>query len=366
MVKKRIAIWMHGGIGNGNFSQGYPMLEKLVYKLADEFDIVVYSHTPPNEGFQSHKILLKFPSRKIRSAKLRWIALSWYFLLDHFRKRFQTLFAFWGYPTGFFVVLLGKLLGCKTEISVLGADSASIPSINYGVFNTPNQRRIARWSYQNASGILTISDFQKKKLLAFGIDRKMTTVPWGADSGMYRFLKKEIAFPIQFIHVGHINPVKDQTTLLLAFQLISQAVPSKLKMFGLDTMDGMLQKFASDIGIRDLVEFVDMVPYPEMPEHFAKAHIMLHTSLSEAQCMALTEAAATGVLMAGTNVGILHDLGESCGVIVDVGDYKSLAQKVIAIINNRDDWQRRVENARLWSSTHDLEWTVKTLKEYLR
>jgi glycosyltransferase involved in cell wall biosynthesis len=365
MNKKRIAIWMHGGIGNGNFSQGYPMLEKLVYKLADDFDIVVYSHTPPNEGFQTNRIVLKFPSRKITSGKLRWVVLSWFFLGDQIRKRFDTLLAFWGYPTGVFVVLWGKILACRTEISVLGADSASIPSINYGVFNNRRQRQLAKWSYENASGILTISDFQKKKLQGFGVRKKMTTIPWGADKEMYRFREKQIEYPIQFIHVAHINPVKDQPTLLRAFQLISQAVPSRLKMFGLDTMDRAMHKLADELGIQHMIEFIDMVPYHEMPAHFANAHIMLHTSLSEAQCMALTEAAATGVLMAGTNVGILHDLGESCGIVVDVGDYQSLAEKVIAIIKNRSEWKRRVDNARAWSSSHDLDWTVKTLRDYL-
>ncbi len=33
-MKKRVAVWTYGGIGLGLFSQGYPMLVKLVTTLS--------------------------------------------------------------------------------------------------------------------------------------------------------------------------------------------------------------------------------------------------------------------------------------------------------------------------------------------
>jgi glycosyltransferase involved in cell wall biosynthesis len=366
MKRKRIAIWIHGGIGNGNYSQGYPMLEKLIEGMSRDFTVVVYSHTVPNAGFTIDKFAFKYPPRSITSAKLRWIILSLIFLKDHITNPFKILFGFWGYPTAFVIVILGKLLRLKTVVSVLGADSASIPSIDYGIFHRPFQRKMATWAYMRATGLLTISDFQKNNLLKLGIEREMTTIPWGADASMYRFAPRKRLEPLRFIHVGHINPVKDQETLLRAFKIISDSVPATLQIFGLDTLDGKMHSLAERLGISSKVNFQNMVPYDQMPKHMGEADIMLHTSLSEAQCMALTEAAATGVLLAGTNVGILHDLGEKCGIVVDVGDFQSLAKKVLHIIGNPVEWESKVECARAWSEGHDLGWTIKTINAYLR
>src|SRR5688572_1370177 len=109
-MKKRVAIWIHGGIGNGEFSQGYPMLEKIFNRLSEEFDIVVYSHVPPNIGFHTDKFSLKYPPRSIRSDKLRWLFLFYRFLNDHIRNKFHVNFAFWGYPIGFFVAVFKVVL----------------------------------------------------------------------------------------------------------------------------------------------------------------------------------------------------------------------------------------------------------------
>ena len=81
--------------------------------------------------------------------------------------------------------------------------------------------------------------------------------------------------------------------------------------------------------------------------------------------MALTEAAACGVLLAGTRVGLLYDLGENCGVTVEVGDFEVLAAKVLHILTDRELWDKKVHQAKLWSESHDLEWTVREISSHL-
>ena len=364
-MKRKVAIWMHGGIGNGDFSQGYPILGKIVDRLCDEFEIVVYSHTPPNVGYQNNRIVLEFPPRAVNSSKIRWLYLLYFFLRDNRKKKFDCLVTFWGYPTGFFAALITKIFRIPSIVSVLGADSSSIKSINYGIFHRRYPRAIATWSYQNCSVLLAISEFQANRLKGFGITRDIRVIPWGADALMYRFTEKPKDEVLQVIHVGHINPVKDQYTLLRAFALICKNRKAKLSIYGIDTMNGSIHQFCSELGIRANVTFCNVVPYNEMPKHYEEANVMLHTSLSEGQCMALTEAAACGVLMAGTRVGILHDLGNEYGVVVEVGDHEGLANGVLSLIDNPIECKRRIENARVWSEQHDLEWTLKQLSNLL-
>jgi glycosyltransferase involved in cell wall biosynthesis len=108
-----------------------------------------------------------------------------------------------------------------------------------------------------------------------------------------------------------------------------------------------------------------MLPHVEMPAQYGSADIIFHTSLSEGQCMALTEAAASGVLLAGTRVGLLYDLGDGYGITVEPGDYKNLAEKTISILNKPEELKTKIELARRWSEDHDLRWTVSQLTELL-
>ncbi len=360
-MKRKIAIWIHGGIGNGNFSQGYPMLEKIVDRLCIEFEVIVYSHTPPNVGYVNNRIPLKYPPRFVKSDKIGWLYLLYFFLQDNRQRKFDVVIAFWGYPSGFFAALITKVLKIPGIISVLGADSASIKSINYGIFHRHFPRMIATWSYQNCSVLLAISEFQANRLKCFGITKNIRVLPWGVDSKMYHFTEKQKNDTLQIIHVAHINPVKDQYTLLRAFAIIRKNRPAKLKIYGIDTMHGTMQQFCIELGIEADVEFCGVVPYHEMPNHYEKATVMLHTALSEGQCMALTEAAACGVLLAGTRVGILHDLGDECGVVVETGDYEGLAKNVLVLLDHPVECKRRIENARAWSMSHNFEWTINEL-----
>ncbi|MBK5277345.1 MAG: glycosyltransferase family 4 protein [Bacteroidia bacterium] len=365
-MKRRIAIWVIGGIGDGDFSQGYPMLEKIVERLCDNFEVIVYSNHPPNADYQNDRIPLKFPPRFIKSGKIGWLYLLYLFLLDNQKKRFDCVITFWGYPAGFFAALITKVFGIPSIVNVLGADSSGIESINYGIFHRRFPRAIANWSYTNCTVLLAVSEFQANRLKYFGITRDICTIPWGADASMYPFAEKQKSEVLQVIHVGHINPVKDQCTLLRAFAIIRRNRPAKLKIFGTDTMRGAIHRFCNELEIQEDVEFYNIVLYNEMPGHYEQADVMLHSSLSEAQCMALTEAAACGVLMAGTRVGILHDLGNEYGVVVDVGDHEGLANGVLSCIDNPEECRRRIENARVWSEQHDLEWTVKQLSTLLQ
>lgn len=360
-----MAVWVHGGVGTGHFSQGYPPLEKLLIGMAPFYDIVVYSQSAIRKDYRSPFFQLFSAPEKIRGGLLRWFYLFARFFKDHRKKKIDLIFGFWGYPAGFLATCLSKVTGVPCSVYVLGSDSAGIPSVNFGIFHKPLPRSLALWTYRNCNLLFAISEFQRKQLIKYGVAKPITVIPWGVDTALYHFSEKERRSVLRIIHVGHLTPVKDQSTLLRAVALINEKHPVELKLFGVDCMNGAIQNLSRELGVGDKVAFQDMIPYDQMPDQYAWADVMLHTSLSEGQSMALTEGAATGVLLAGTNVGLLFDLGNDCGICVEVGDFKSLASNVLKILRDEDDWNRRVQNAKKWSESHDLTWTVNTLKQSL-
>lgn len=364
-MKKRIAVWTFGGIGTGHFAQGYPMLERLLNELSKEFHLTVYSHAAPNKEYTGSTFKIRSAASWIRPRSLRWFVLCWLFMADHFRQRFNLLFAFWGWPSGWIVTVLGKFLRVQSAVYVLGGDAAGIASIGYGIFHKPVLKKIALWTYNHTSLLLAISHYQVVQLKQYGVKRPVQVISWGADASIYTFTQKQSNGELHFIHVGHLSPVKNQATLIKAFGLILKHHRAMLHVFGTDCMNGAIQRLCTELGIGQRVKFFEVVPYSEMPKHYAWADIMLHTSLSEGQCMALTEAAACGVLMAGTRVGLLHDLDDQYGITIDTGDYEALAKKVREVIERPELWQKKITAAREWSTMHDLSWTVTQLEQLL-
>jgi glycosyltransferase involved in cell wall biosynthesis len=364
-MKKRVAVWLHGGIGTGHFSQGYPVLDQLLIGLSQEFEIIIYSKAPLNEGYVCSNFIVRSATRKIKNSIVRWLLLASYFLKDHHQKKFQILFAFWGYPTGFLMTLIARAFRIPSAVYLLGSDAAGIASINFGILHKPWTRRLAVWTYNNTSCLLAISQFQKDHLADFLISPPIKVVPWGAKSGAYTFASKTVPPVLRIIHVGHLSLVKDQATLLRAFALIVEKRPAELRIFGGDELQGAIQRLCRELKIERYVHFMDIIPYSQMPEQYAWADMMLHTSRSEGQSMALTEAAASGVLLAGTKVGLLYDLGKDCGIVVDVGEYKALSQKVLDLLEQPGHWKQKIANARAWSESHDLEWTIREVSTCL-
>lgn len=56
-------------------------------------------------------------------------------------------------------------------------------------------------------------------------------------------------------------------------------------------------------GLHDRVRLLGSVPHEKVRDVLAQGHLFLNTSLTEAFCMAVVEAAAAGLFVVATNVG---------------------------------------------------------------
>lgn len=363
-MKRRIAIWIHGGIGGGNFSQGQPAINKVIDNLKMDFEIIVYSQLSPNPEFIAVGFRLHTAPRIVKFLWLRWLYLMLLFAYNHRIKPHQTLYAFWGYPAGFFAVCLGKLYKKPSIVHLQGGDSVSIPKLRYGAFYAPFSKTLCRWAYKEATVLIALTEYQRKYLEEYGIKRKVEIIPFGPDLSMFKFNRNKFQNQItRFIHIGNHTLIKDQNTLLKTFKIISSNKEnSTLKILGHDALNGSLQKKTDDLNLGNSVEFVGPVPYNKIPHYLDEADVLLHTSLYEGQATVLSEAAACGILLAGTRVGLLSDLGDSYGVIVDIEDANTLAEKVLHALNDKNLFMTYVIKSRQWAEQHDHQWTLNSIR----
>jgi glycosyltransferase involved in cell wall biosynthesis len=107
------------------------------------------------------------------------------------------------------------------------------------------------------------------------------------------------------------------------------------------------------------VQWAGEAPASAMHEHYAWGDILLHTSLHEAQPVVLAEAAAAGLLVAGSRTGLLADLSPGAVVGVPPGDHEALARSIVHLLADAGAMERRREALHLWARMHTMEWTVQ-------
>lgn len=354
--KKRIAIIIPGGIGTGPNNMGVPVLERQVKELAKQFDIVVFSLFKVNEAYIAEGFkLISIPSR---SNLLKSISLFQSFRKEHRAKKFDAIHGFWVLPSGFLAVLLGKFFKINSIVSVLGGDAIALPEINYGQLRGRISRKLVIWTLDNATTPTVLTQYLTENLKRYGLKSQPHVIPWGINTKLFTYNDKPLQQPIQFLHIGNFHPVKDQVTLLRAFDSIRKKIDAHLTIIGTGTSEKQILDLIDTLKLQDRVTLVKPVAYEMLPEFYHRADILLHTSLSEGQCEVVTEAMSAGVLVFGTSVGLMFDLPQCCSTVA-VKDYEQLAKVVTEKLADKDYVAQTKLLARDWTHHHDIQWTVR-------
>lgn len=359
-MKKRIAIWIHGGIGGGFFSQGQPPIQNLVTALAEIYAIEVFSLHPPNPDFVPQRFRVFSPTSRSRSSVIRWYNLIRIFNKQHANTPYDLLYAFWGYPSGIVATLMGKFTGKPVVIHLQGGDTVAIPSINYGVFISPLRSLVCRWAYRRSSLLIALTNYQRRCLGKHFTGGNVVVISFGVNTEWFTFQPQR--FPvncIKFLHVANLTPVKRQYFLLKTFSILIKRRPATLTVVGGDFYNEQLKTWCEELEITPYVHFAGAIPHSELKVFYHNADVLLHTSLYEGQGLVFSEAAACGTLIAGTPVGLLSDMGPECAVIEHT-EPTLLAEKILQVIGTDKDIALR-KAARRWIEKHDEKTTLQRI-----
>lgn len=107
-----------------------------------------------------------------------------------------------------------------------------------------------------------------------------------------------------------------------------------------------LVEFATRLGVQDRVRFVG-----ETPDKYAflsMLDVFLYPTSKETYCIAVAEAMAMGCLVVSYRESAVPETVGSCGILVDSGDFKGLAETVARYVLDPAAWQEmRTAAARL-------------------
>ncbi|MDB4948434.1 MAG: hypothetical protein JWM27_1083 [Gemmatimonadetes bacterium] len=358
----KVALLVPGGVDRTGTHRVIPcllwMIERLV-AAGDEVHVFAMRQEPepgrwPLLGAQIHNA----GRRPRRTRMLLQLAA------EHRRGRFDVLHALW-IEQGLVAAAARCIHGTPILLHLPGGDVTALPEIGYGARLTLRGGLSVRLATGAAARVVAPSNYVVGQAAALGITAER--VPFGValDRWPPRLPRRRTpAEPARLLHVGSLNPVKDQDTLLRsAARLAAGGVDFSLDVIGQDTLGGAVQRRAAEMGLGQAVRFRGFLPHDELRPWVDRADLLLVTSRHEAGPLVLLEAAVAGVPTAGTRVGHLADWAPDACAAVAVGDADGLAAAVGCLLLDEDARLRMAERAQALALAEDADWTARRIRE---
>ena len=210
--------------------------------------------------------------------------------------------------------------------------------------------------YNLSDEVITLFNRNKEIEIELGCDaNKISIIPNGIEIQEYRNIIRSL--PEDKIRIGaivRIVPIKDIKMMIQAFALVEQKIPnSELYILGPQEEDSEYYKecvqLVRNLGVKN-VQFTGMV---NVKEYIGNLDILLLTSISEGQPLAILEGFACAKPFVSTNVGGCKELIEGinddfgpAGFVVPVMHYEEMANQIIKLCKNPEMRNEMGENGR--------------------
>lgn len=367
----KIGLVVPGGVDRSGRERVIPALLWLIESLAARNEVVVFAlgqEEAPGEWPLLGARVVDLGRAAPRTLPGLGVLARIRQLSRAFRRHgpFDVVHAFWASPCGFLAVAAVPRR-TPVVVSLAGGELASLPGIGYGCGLVPRERLKVRVALRRAAAVTAASVPMLRAASAAGVVAEL--VPLGVEAaGFLPRAPRCRDGPFRLLHVGSLNRVKDQPTLLRALALARERVSGlHLDIVGEDTLGGEVQALALRLGLGEAVTFHGWLSTEETRRHFARADLLVVSSRHEAGPVALVEAAACGVPTVGTAVGHVLEGDGVRSIAVPVGDAPGLAEAIVALAMDEERRRRMGGAALSWARENDVDRTAARFEAiYLR
>ena len=207
-----------------------------------------------------------------------------------------------------------------------------------------NYRELLPVLFRKSSAIVVVSRWMRDLLIEMGCRKsKLHVIPCGAPVDEFMPSDKVMDQPCNFITVSSFTPMKGTLYTIKAFSLCAKRCENTtLTMIG----DGKEYKKAKEL-VRKLrlinkISLIGSQSIETVYEYLKKSCVFLQHSITtplghkEGWGVSIAEAAATGLPIVSTDHGGISDhvVNGKTGFLVQEGDWKAMAKKMILLANN--------------------------------
>lgn len=221
--------------------------------------------------------------------------------------------------------------------------------------------------------VITESESTKRDLQRYGFSsNKIFIVPIGiAESVLTHPVKSEKFQQPTLLSLGSIRKMKRTLDQIVAFEYAKKHLPNlQLKIAGgISDAYGnkVLRRIAESTYAKD-IEYLGYVDSAKKIELMQKSHLILVTSVKEGWGLIVTEANRQGTPAAVYDVDGLRDSvkDRDTGMISTVNTPRGLADVIVEIFSNYENYARMKNEAWSWSLKFTLEESYSAFKQALR
>jgi len=306
-----------------------PALRHLARTLATTDDVRVVAVRYPYRAARyavdaAEVIALGGADRRGAATLALWRTTLQTLSAEHRRRPFDVLHAFWATESGLLAAAAGRLLRIPTLVSLAGGELVSLRDIDYGDQRSAWERLKVRASLRLATTVTAGSHLLMALAGRHVQHGKLHRAPLGVDLTLFQPDGRSETQPVRtLVTVGTLTRVKDHVTLLRAFAALRRGGPdATLQVVGDGPLRPDLEQLARRLRIDDSVCFLGEVDHGRLASIYRAADAFVLSSRHEAQGMVALEAAACGLPVMGTRVGVLPELTTA---VAPVADHHALA-----------------------------------------
>jgi len=201
-----------------------------------------------------------------------------------------------------------------------------------------------RFMYDYSSKIIVVSNAMKQALIQHGCEpSKLLINTYGPNSDYLEVLPNYNSNII--VGLGRHTYKKAPYLTILAFKKVLEAYPDlKLVLIGTGELFEVSQNIVNSLNLTDNVILPGGLERAEIINYFKESFLMIQHSLvagngdSEGTPVGIIEAMATGLPVVSTYHAGIPDvvIENETGFLVDEGDIETMAEKIIAIVEDRE------------------------------
>ncbi len=220
--------------------------------------------------------------------------------------------------------------------------------------------------------VVTVSESTKQDLVRFGFrEKSVSIISEGIELDPIASLGKAKKFDQPtLLSLGALRAMKRTLHQVKAFEIAKTKIPKlQLKIAG-DANDAYGQSVLSYIAQsphKKDIQYLGRVPNMQRLELMQKCHIILQTPVKEGWGLTVTEAASQGTPAVAYDADGLRDsikTGET-GVITKPNE-EALANGIIEILNNNQQYEKLRKNAWQWSKQVTFEQCYKDFQRTIK
>ncbi|RFB11055.1 glycosyltransferase family 1 protein [Bacillus sp. HNG] len=256
-----------------------------------------------------------------------------------------------------YIAILAKLIGAR--IKVIWTYHVDVP-----MNSTLQLLNRMMTSYNKA--VITVSKFMENQITNKGVSKKVVKLIYnGIQQPSIQRNDTTSKIPVLSV-IGRFTEEKGHAFLLESLAYIQREHPElewQCNLFGEGPLMEELKNSSRELGMDERVHFKGHVSNKD--EMYVNTDIVVLPSNNDALPYVGIEAIAYGIPVIGTNVGGIPEIvvdGET-GYIVNYGDTKQLAEKIVFLIQNHDIYKMFSENGKrhfnkLFTETNMIDKTI--------